>query len=126
VFCNANVLFRGSALGTAPQPEYLIFHGDAGSLSMSSSHGTDDRIQRFMPGQQSWEEVPISQEGVATLPQTPDLFQRCWSQFFREFAADVNGGTYSSYPTFRDGYTAVAIMDIARTGYDWRILQSTS
>lgn len=122
----ANALFRGSVLGAAPQPESLVFYGDAGSLSMSSSHGTDDRIQRSILGQQAWEEVPISQEIIATLPQTPDLVQRCWNQFFREFVADVNGGTYSGYPTFRDGYIAVAIMDIARTGYDWTILQSTN
>jgi hypothetical protein len=91
---------------------------------MSSSHGADDHIQRLMRGQSSWEEVPISQEVITRLPQTPDHIQRCWNQFFREFMADVNGEGYTGYPTFRDGYTAVAITDIARKGYDWQVLHS--
>jgi hypothetical protein len=34
----AHALFRGTALGTAEQPESLIFHGDTGSLSIKGSH----------------------------------------------------------------------------------------
>jgi predicted dehydrogenase len=116
----ANALFRGSALGTAPRPEFLAIHGDAGSLSMTSSHGEDDSIQRHMAGQQGWTEVPIAPEITASLPQAPDLVQRCWNHFFREFVADVRDGIYCGYPTFADGCTAVTIMDIARTGYEWK------
>jgi len=116
----AHALFRGAALGTAEQPECLIFHGDAGSLSMKGSHGTFDQILRSRPGQPSWEEVPVPQEAIATPPQAADFYQRCWNSFFRDFVADVQGGVNSGYPTFRDGSTAVAIMDIARSGYAWR------
>ena len=116
----ANALFRGSVAGTAPRPEFLAIHGDAGSLYMTSSHSEDDPIQRRMVGEQGWSEVPISPQIIAALPLAPDLFQRCWNQFFREFVADVRDGDYCGYPTFADGCTAVTIMDIARAGYTWR------
>jgi predicted dehydrogenase len=118
----ANALFRGTALGTAQQPECLIFHGDSGSLSMSGSHGSFDQIQLSKPGQVSWDEVPISQEIVVRSALTTDFYQRCWNKFFQEFVADVGGGTDSHYPTFRDGSTAVEVMEIARAGYGWRLV----
>jgi predicted dehydrogenase len=116
----ANALFRGSTLGTAPRPEFLAIHGDAGSLSMHSSHSEDDVIQCHMVGRQGWTEVPIASEITASLPPAPDHIQRCWNQFFREFVADVRDGVDCGYPTFADGCTAVTIMDIARAGYAWK------
>ena len=121
----ANALFRHSLLGSTPQPEYLVFHGETGSLFMRGSHGADDCIQHLRLGQQVWEEVPIAQEILAGLPQTPDHLQRCWNHFFREFVADVKGEGYAGCPTFRDGAIAVAVMDITRQGYAWQTLNST-
>jgi predicted dehydrogenase len=116
----ANALFCGSVMGTAPRPEFLAIHGDRGSLAMTSSHAEDDPIQCHMAGQEGWSAVPIAPEITAALPPAPDLFQRCWNQFFREFVADVRDGDYCGYPTFADGCTAVTIMDIARAGYAWK------
>ena len=50
-----------------PQPEYLAFHGDAGTLFMSGTHGEEDQIWRCMPGQLEWEEVPIATQLLASL-----------------------------------------------------------
>jgi hypothetical protein len=77
-----------------------------------------------MVGQQGWEEVPIAEAITAGLPQASNPLQRCWNQFFREFVADVKGEGYAGYPTFYDGYTAAAVIDIARNGYDWKALHS--
>jgi predicted dehydrogenase len=120
----ANALFRASVLGSTPQPEFLVFHGEAGSFYMRGVWGEDDYIQRLMAGQQGWEEVPIAEAITAGLPQASDPLQRCWNQFFREFVADVNGEGYTGYPTFHDGCTAAAVIDIARKGYDGKVLHS--
>jgi predicted dehydrogenase len=118
----ANALFRASSLGSTPQPEFLAIHGEAGSLYMRGVWAEDDRIQRLMVDQQDWEEVPIVEAITAGLPQASNPLQRCWNQFFREFVADVKGEGYAGYPTFYDGYTAAAVIDIARKGYDWKVL----
>jgi hypothetical protein len=120
----ANALFRASVLGSTPQPEFLVFHGEAGSLFMRGVWAEDDRIQRLMVGQQGWEEVPIAEAIMTGLPQASNPLQRCWNQFFREFVADVKGEGYAGYPTFHDGYTAAAVIDIARKGYDGKDLHS--
>ena len=120
----ANALFRASVLGSTPQPEFLVFHGEAGSLYMRGVWVEDDRIQRLMVGQQDWEEVPIAEAITAGLPQASNPLQRCWNQFFREFVADVKGEGYAGYPTFHDGYAAAAVIDVARKGYDWKALHS--
>ena len=80
----------------------------------------DDQILCRMVGEQAWTAVPIAPEITAALPPAADLVQRCWNQFFREFVADVRDGDNCGYPTFADGCTAVAIMDIVRAGYAWK------
>jgi predicted dehydrogenase len=120
----ANALFRASLLGSSPQPEFLVFHGEAGSLHMRGVWAEEDRIQRLMVGQQEWEDVPIGEAITAGLPQPSNSLQGCWNQFFREFMTDVQGGGYMGYPTFHDGYTAAAVIDIARKGYDSKVLHS--
>ena len=119
-----NALFRASVLGSTPQPEFLVFHGEAGSLYMCGVWVEDDRIQRLMVGQQDWEDVPIAEAITAGLPQAANPLQRCWNQFFREFVADVKAEGYAGYPTFHDGYAAAAVIDVARKGYDWKALHS--
>ena len=118
----ANALFRGSLLGSTPQPEFLVFHGEAGSLVMRGEQAAEDRIQRRMVGQQDWQEVPIADAITAGLPRAVDPLQRCWNQFFREFVTDVKDGGYGGYPTFYDGCIAAAVIDAARQGYDWKVL----
>ncbi len=115
-------LFRASLFGTTPHPEYLAFYGDSGALYMTGEHGAEDHIKRFVPEREAWEDVPIPSELIAALPPGEDLVQRCWNQFFREFVADVRGEGYTGYPTFRDGWTAVEIMDIARAQAGWTAL----
>lgn len=119
---DVNALFRASIFGTTPHPEHLAFYGDAGALYMRGEHGQPDTIQRFVPERQAWEDVPIPPEVIAAQPTTEDLVQRCWNQFFREFAADVRGEGYAGYPTFHDGWAAAEVIDIARAQAGWTAL----
>jgi predicted dehydrogenase len=120
----ANALFRASSLGSTPQPESLAFHGETGSLNMRGVWAEDDRIERLMLGEHEWTKMPIAEAITAGLPQASNPVQRCWNQFFREFLADVKGEGYAGYPTFHDGSTAAAVIEIAREGYDWKTLPS--
>jgi hypothetical protein len=81
---SANALFRASLIGSSPQPEFLVFHGEAGSLYMRGVWAEDGHIQRLMVGQQEWEEVAIAEATTGKLPDAPNPLQRCWNQFFRE------------------------------------------
>jgi hypothetical protein len=99
----ANALFHAAVIGTLPQPESLVFHGDEGSLAMTGSHSADDAIQRFLHKHGAWEELPVPREVTAVLPPVQDYVQRSWNQFFREFVADVRGEGHSGYPMFREG-----------------------
>jgi hypothetical protein len=123
---DVNALFRASTFGTTPRPEYLVFYGDAGALYMTGEHGAEDRIQRFVPERQAWEAEPIPPAVIAALPTTEELVQRCWNQFFREFAADVRGEGYAGYPTFHDGWAAAEIIEIALAQSGWTALPERS
>lgn len=116
---DVNVLFRGSTLSTTPEPEYLVFHGESGSLYMHGAHGGDDHIRHFTVQHQHWKDIPIPPDGMAAIPLPPDYIQRCWNHFFQEFVTDVRGEGYVGYPTFYDGWIATEIMDIARAGQGW-------
>jgi predicted dehydrogenase len=117
----ANACFRGSMLGALPQGDYLVFHGEEGSLYVTGNLPGDDHIQCFMRGRGTWEEVPVAPEVAAPSPVQDDS-QRAWNQFFREFVADVRGEGYAGYPTFHDGCTAAATIDAARAGRGWTTL----
>jgi predicted dehydrogenase len=123
---DVNGLFRASIYGSIPQPEYLAFHGDTGSLLMRGEHGEPDTIRRFVTERGAWEDVPIPPEVIAAQPTTEDLVQRCWNQFFREFAADVRGEGYAGYPTFHDGWAATEIVEIALAQRGWTALPERS
>jgi hypothetical protein len=48
-----------------------------------------------------------------------DAVQRSWNLFYRAFVADVQGSERSDYPTFRDGWAAMEIIDAARAARGW-------
>ena len=60
---------------------------------------------------------------VKALPKVEDPVQREWNQLYRDLCAAVHGAdeTALPYPTFRDGWVAVEVMDIVRRG-SWTAL----
>jgi hypothetical protein len=109
----------------SPHPNYVAVHGSAGTLLLSAAPGAlwpDGTLQRFDAADGRWEEVPIPLSVVAALPTVEDAVQQQWHQFFAEVAADVRGEGYRGYPTFREGWMAVEVMDIARDGQSWATL----
>ena len=113
----ATALFQAS-VGKSPCPDYLALHGTKGTLCLTGPN-SPDRIHHFDWESRKWEEMPIPQEIMASLPQADNFVQRDWNHLFREFVADVRGESYAGYPTFRDGWVAAEIIEIARTGQSW-------
>jgi predicted dehydrogenase len=117
----ASALFQLSDMATSPYPEYLAFYGTQGTLVLTGPNAPD-RIQRFDLERQAWEDVPIPQTVITSLPQIEDGGQRDWNQLFREFVADVRGAGYMGYPTFHDGWVCAEIIEIVRSGRSWAAL----
>ncbi|HMO57875.1 MAG TPA: hypothetical protein PKA05_11400 [Roseiflexaceae bacterium] len=47
---------------------------------------------------------------------TPD--QHAWNLFYRDIVARVQGGDRVAYPTFRNGWEAMALFDASRAAHD--------
>jgi predicted dehydrogenase len=108
-----------------PHPNYVAFHGSAGTLLLTAAPGAlwpDGALQRFDTACSRWEEVEIPPSVAATLPPITDAVQRQWNQFFAALAADLRGHGPGGYPTFREGWMAVEVMDIARDRRSWTAL----
>jgi len=125
----ATALFATPAEASLPQPNYIALHGTQGTLYLASAPGgwwPDDNMQHFDTGVATWNEISIPRDVVDALPAVEDHVQRQWNQFFRDFVADVRGEGYAGYPTFRDGWIAVEVTDIARSGQSWTPVDGTS
>ena len=103
----------------AQHPNYIAFHGMEDTLYLTGSALWPNQIQHFSQQRQEWENLPVPQEIIASLPQIEDGAQRDWNQLFREFVADVRGEGYTGYPTFYDGWVCAEIMEIVRGGGNW-------
>jgi predicted dehydrogenase len=114
----ANALFMASLKAPNPQPSYLALHGTQGSLHLVGFH-EPEQIQHFDVERQSWDDIPVPQSVLDSLPQEADATQRDWNQLVREFVADIRGEGYAGYPTFHDGWLANEIIDVARNGLTW-------
>ena len=114
----ANVLCHGSGTANSPQPEHWAFYGDKGTLFLTKTNDVE-RIQHFDKATAEWQDIPIPQTIIDSLPQIADPVQRNWNQLFKEFVSDVRGEGYAGYPTFRDGWIASEVIDIVRGGLQW-------
>jgi predicted dehydrogenase len=118
----ATALFAMPVGANHPHPTNVTLHGTSGTLYLGGTPGSfwpNTSIQHFDPAGGGWTELVIPQEVVDALPPEEDNVQRQWNQFFKEFVADVRGEGDQGYPTFRDGWVAVEVMDIARSGRGW-------
>jgi predicted dehydrogenase len=110
----------------SPYPNYVAVHGSAGTLLLSGAPGAlwpEGAMQRFDAASSRWEDLAIA-PSVGAAPPMEDAVQRQWNRFFAEVVADVRGQGPGGYPTFRDGWLAVEVIDIARGGRSWTTLPS--
>jgi hypothetical protein len=112
----ANALVQMTSEAAHPHAASLALFGDAGALYLSGPFWPDATIQHFDPRRGEWADVAVPQAVIDALPPVEDSTQRQWNQLFREFVGDVRGEGATTYPTFRDGWVAVEVMDIVRRG----------
>ncbi len=86
--------------------------------------GWPEQIQCNRHASQAWQEYPVPHPSVGGASQSSQRTQMQWTLLFQEFMADIRGEGYAGYPTFRDGWVANQIMDIARTGQSWTALST--
>src|SRR5205085_12048845 len=113
-----SALFQSSAASTSRQENYLALYGTKGTLWLTGPN-SPDTIQHFDQDKQAWQNLPLPQRVIDSLPQVEDIAQRDWNQLFRDFVADVRGEQFAAYPTFRDGWVAAEIMEIVRGDKQW-------
>jgi predicted dehydrogenase len=114
----ARASFVGSVFGTSPTPSYLTLYGDRGALAMESSEGAEI-VRHYDKASGVWVELPLPPGLLATLAQAHDPDQRAWNQFYRAFVASVQDSGPVDYPTFRDGWEAMEIIEVTKGARGW-------
>lgn len=112
--------FRHSALNFGKHSDYVAVYGAKGALHIEGAY-TQGAI--FLRTGEEWEELTIPERIHAMLPPEPDHSQRNWDQLARDFVADIRGETVADYPTFRDGWIHQQVIDIARAGGGWQMVE---
>jgi predicted dehydrogenase len=107
-----SALFQATAMA-GPFPEALVLYGTKGSLSLTGPN-SPDRIQHFDQRRGSWQDIPIPEIVLRSLPSVQDPVQRDWNQLYHDFVADLLGNEHEAYPTFKMGVLTAQIIDVAR------------
>jgi predicted dehydrogenase len=115
-----SALFHSSFAAATAQPNYLAVYGTEGTLLLTGPNAPD-RLQHMRPGQPEWDDVALPQEIAQMLPLAGSPEQRDWNMLVRDFVTDIRGGD-ADYPTFRDGWIAMEIIDSVRSGAGWMSL----
>jgi predicted dehydrogenase len=113
--------FRHSALRFARHADYVAIYGETGVLHVEGAYMQGALYLAHQPA--AWEELPIPDHILQSLPPEEDHSQRNWDQLAREFVADINGDGYVGYQTFRDGWIFQEVIDIARSGQGWTVVE---
>ena len=114
----ASVLFQGSETGTGRYPNALTNYGDKGVLHLPG-YFFPEVVELYDRRQQAWSEMSIPEEISRAFTITEDPVQNAWTRLYQEFVLDVHGAPHQGYPTFREGWIANVIIDIARNGTGW-------
>jgi predicted dehydrogenase len=114
----ARATFHGSAAGTSATSSSVALYGDGGTLTMSDDADAE-LLRHYDRAGGVWADVAVPEAVLQGLPPVQDAVQRSWNLFYRAFVADVQGSERSDYPTFRDGWAAMEIIDAARAARGW-------
>ena len=123
----ANALVQIMIEAAHPHATSLALFGDAGTLHLSEPDAANATIRHFDVRRGDWADIAIPQTVIDAMPPVQDRVQRQWNHLYRDFCADVRGASIRGgeaalpYPTFRDGWVAVEVMDIVRRG-SWTAL----
>ena len=113
--------FRHSALNFGKNGDYIALYGEKGVLHIEGAY-TQGAIY-LRTDSDEWRELTIPEHIHDELPAEPDHSQRNWDQLAREFVADIRGEAVADYPTFRDGWIHQQVIDIARGGAGWQVIE---
>jgi predicted dehydrogenase len=117
----ARATFQLSVGGIGPYAPQLVLFGDGGTLAMGSGYH-DALVRRYHPARAAWEDLPLPERLMMTLPAVEDPVQRAWNQLFRTFVAALRGSGSGDFLTFRDGRVALDIIEMALAGHGWSAL----
>lgn len=113
--------FRHSALNVGRHGDYVAIYGENGVLHIDGAY-TQGAMYLCRDGNE-WEELTIPERIHTALPPEPDHSQRNWDQLAHDFVADIRGEAVVDYPTFRDGWIHQQVIDIARAGTGWQMVE---
>lgn len=112
-----SVTFRHSALRLGRNSDYIALYGEKGTIHVEGTYMQGPLYLRT--DGPTWEEIPIPQSILDSLPAESDHTQRNWNQLAREFVADILGQTHPRYLTFRDGWIYQEVIDTIRSNNCW-------
>ena len=100
--------FHFSSVSTGRNRDYLALAGSEGTMHLTG-FPWHERVEYKREGVEDWTEAELS-----GFDSAQDPVQRGWDRLTAEFMSDVRGLSGSTYPTFRNGFTANQVIDIVR------------
>lgn len=112
-----SVLFKHGALVPRFHEDHIVFYGTKGAIYIKGHYGNG---QLYMWGEnKTWEEVPVPQDILVTIPDVEGETEQCWHYLARAFVRDIQGDDVAPYQTFRDGSRYQQIIDLLRKNDNW-------
>jgi predicted dehydrogenase len=112
-----SALFQHSGLQPCFHSDYVAIYGSEATIFINGSYGQGP-LYIYRHGSE-WQEVPVPETIIQSLPAIEDDTQRNWTQLAREFVADIQGQPTTGYQTFRDGWIFQEIIEAVRAGNGW-------
>ena len=112
-----SVLFKQAGMHPGFNKDYIAFFGREASLHIDGAFAQGPMHLCRRNGE--WEEIPLPEEIINSLPDIEHPVIRCWTQLAREFVADINGEGYSGYQTFKEGWIFQEVFAAIRSELGW-------
>jgi predicted dehydrogenase len=116
-----SALFQHIALQPRFHPDHIAFYGSEAAIYIEGHYGQGPLYLHPQRGQ--WQELPLPDHIAAAQPDIADDTQRNWTILAHEFVADIRGEGSSGCQTFKDGWIYQEIIEAARAGIGWTVMQ---
>ncbi|MDA0711075.1 MAG: Gfo/Idh/MocA family oxidoreductase [bacterium] len=112
-----SAVFKHSGLQPRFAPDGVAFYGSEGAIHIEGAYAQGPLY--LTRDKKTWEQIPVPEHITRSLPDIVDDTQRNWTQLAREWVAHIQGGPYSGYQTFADGWRYQEVVDAIRRGQGW-------